>query len=95
RFNNRFRKIRWLIRLLRITEGKCAYCAVSLTWNFTHPRLNPAPTDLTIDHVVPRALMKAADPQGKFSISNLLPCCFRCNSSKGDKTYIEEWMPEW
>jgi 5-methylcytosine-specific restriction endonuclease McrA len=40
---------------------------------------------LTVDHVVPLSRGGTSD------LSNLVPCCFSCNSSKGNKT-ANEWI---
>ncbi len=42
--------------------------------------------NLTIDHVIPRS------KGGKNTWGNLVSCCFRCNSKKGDKTLSESGM---
>ena len=41
---------------------------------------------LTVDHVVPTSLGGA-----KRSLTNLLPCCFRCNRAKGGMS-AERWF---
>lgn len=43
---------------------------------------------LTQDHVVPLALGGAHD------VSNIVPACPSCNSSKQDRP-VSEWIPEW
>jgi len=42
--------------------------------------------DLTIDHIYPKSR------GGKNSWENLITCCFKCNSKKGDKTPEEAKM---
>ena len=46
-----------------------------------------SPKDLTLDHVVPRS------KGGKFSWSNLVVACKRCNSKKGNSLPDEAQMP--
>jgi 5-methylcytosine-specific restriction endonuclease McrA len=42
----------------------------------------------SIDHVHPKS------KGGHNKIENLLACCYHCNNKKGDKFYMEEWMPD-
>lgn len=60
---------------LGIKEGKCAYCVVG--------------DGNCRDHLKP--LVKNGMPTGYITdINNLVPCCQKCNSSKGSKSF-EEW----
>jgi len=43
---------------------------------------------ITLDHVHPTS------KGGWNKVNNLLACCMHCNTRKGDKIYMEEWMPE-
>src|SRR5690606_27562949 len=55
--------------LLRRDEHRCQYCGG-----------RPPSSQLTIDHVVPRAR------GGRTSWDNCVAACVRCNSRKGDRT---------
>lgn len=62
--------------------GKCVYCEAD--------QLCPASTDeepvrLTLDHIT------LASQGGPRSESNLVACCSRCNSARGDKDIVE-WL---
>jgi len=60
---------------LGIEEGKCAYCVVA--------------EGNGRDHLKP--LVKDGMPTGYITdIHNLVPCCQKCNSSKGSKSF-DEW----
>lgn len=39
------------------------------------------PKETTLDHIKPRSLF----PELRFELSNLAPCCYRCNREKGSK----------
>ena len=45
-----------------------------------------SPIDLSVDHVIPRSR------GGKTSWENVVCCCLRCNSKKGDRTPSEAGM---
>lgn len=64
--------------LARVSEygGRCAYCGCMTTKGGKVRRL-------TMDHVVPLSR------GGKHVISNVVPCCIRCNLAKG----IKLWTP--
>ena len=47
-----------------------------------------APGGLSRDHVTPQR------SRGSLDISNTVPCCKPCNSSKGDRALWLEWTPE-
>ena len=67
-------EVRTSYNMLQIQEGQCAYCLGEGNAK---------------DHLKP--LVKAGMPTGYITaINNLVPCCSRCNSSKGAKTF-EEW----
>lgn len=67
-------EVRASYNMLQIQEGQCAYCLGEGNAK---------------DHLKP--LVKAGMPTGYITaINNLVPCCSRCNSSKGAKTF-EEW----
>lgn len=51
----------------------CAYCGKGFT-----------PDELTLDHVVPRALWKGKDTPTSWT--NVVTACKKCNSKKGNKT---------
>jgi len=57
-------------RLLRRDEFRCQYCGIQ-----------PPQSQLTIDHVVPRAR------GGRTSWENCVAACTRCNSHKGDRDF--------
>lgn len=59
-----------------MTNGRCFYCGL---------HTNPFIT-FTIDHIFPVCRGGGND------IRNLVPCCARCNSSKGSKL-LDEWKP--
>ncbi|MGN0542185.1 MAG: HNH endonuclease [Acutalibacteraceae bacterium] len=62
--------------LLGINEGQCAYCLGDGNGK---------------DHLKP--LVKDGMPTGYITdIHNLVPCCQRCNSSKGSKSFKEWYM---
>ena len=54
-------------------DYKCFYCSVQLTRAI---QWKPSDTDLTIDHITPYS------KGGKNIISNIVPCCRRCNVLK-------------
>ena len=60
-------------------DGLCFYCGVIL---FNGEDGNRNPAKYTIDHIVPYSKGGTAD------ISNLVPCCRRCNSKKGNKKWL-------
>ena len=67
-------EVRASYNMLQIQEGQCAYCLGEGNAK---------------DHLKP--LVKAGMPTGYITaINNLVPCCSRCNSSKGAKNF-EEW----
>ncbi len=51
--------------------------------NYTCQYCGHRGNDLTVDHIVPRRLA------GDTSWDNLVCCCKRCNSKKGDKTLVQ------
>lgn len=57
-------------------HNRCQYCGKVF-----------APSDLTLDHVVPRAR------GGSSSWDNLVTCCRKCNNHKGNRTPEEAAMP--
>ena len=61
----------------RMTNGRCYYCGVQ-TLPFS---------TFTIDHKRPLAR------GGDHHIMNLVPACKSCNSSKGARLLIDEWLP--
>lgn len=70
----------WLDSVIRLAiymrdDFKCAYCRRLLTHT-------ACPFDLTIDHLLPRAL------GGDHSIKNLVTACRSCNSRKGARSWL-------
>ena len=62
----------------KVSEGQCAYC-------LQHGANS-------VDHY--RGLVINSEPSGYTTdIGNLVPCCPKCNSSKGNKTF-EEWYDD-
>lgn len=68
---------------------RCAYCGIYLNYE-----------DLTLDHVIPIYRNQLAEQlifkniiKGENKVSNLYPCCDRCNYNKGDYT-LEEWRSQ-
>ena len=55
------------------TDGRCAYCGISLNRR----------TGKTIDHITPLAT------GGKHDVKNLLPACKECNNQKSDLSLRE------
>ena len=64
-----------------IDPKRCTYCDA---W---HTKWSNNWKTSAGDHVVP--LVKG----GKDVVDNIMPCCFSCNCSKGDRTLGEEWVP--
>lgn len=58
-------------------DGRCYYCGI---------QTNPFST-FSIDHKVPKSR------GGTDCLYNLVPCCRRCNSSKGARMTVIEWWP--
>lgn len=57
---------------------ECHWCRVPLNWGADD--FNRDPRRFTVDHVKPVVRGGTNDPD------NLVPCCRRCNSSKGAKS---------
>lgn len=90
-----FCTIRKKVRLLKITDGKCAYCGKQLTWYVGRQfsgRIIPE-NAFTVDHVIPKKQFKWFGSNGYKPIENQVACCAPCNVSKGNKIYIDEWEP--
>lgn len=64
-----------------LTNGHCVYCGIKMlsVEESRLPRFNRATTRFTIDHFIPY------EQGGDNVLSNLVPCCTRCNNSKGRK----------
>lgn len=69
-----------LIELFEKSNESCHYCGEKIK----RPNFNPHRTH-GFDHVVPLCR------DGKHEISNLVTCCWKCNTEKGDKT-LDEWI---
>lgn len=67
------------------TDGHCWYCGMELViYDATKGMKINLPNELTLDHILPRTR------GGSHHVSNLLPCCRSCNSTKSDMT-VEEY----
>lgn len=66
------------------TKGRCWYCGRRLVLPKDDPDQLVRESWFVPDHVVPLALGGGNDP------SNLVPACWACNASKGQKT-VEEY----
>lgn len=66
-----FQKIMWYSH--KLGKLKCAYCEVGFTYEceWTTP---------TLDHIMP------VSKGGSSHLSNLVPCCKKCNHTKQDST---------
>jgi 5-methylcytosine-specific restriction endonuclease McrA len=68
----------------QLVTRKSARDQIHLAWNYQcaycGDELNRSPT---LDHVVPKAL------GGVHHRSNLVSCCFMCNSQKGHKHWVD------
>ena len=73
---------KWLrTRAQWFTENKaesytCFYCGERLT-----------PKETTLDHYMSRSRR----PELRYDMSNLVPCCYRCNKKKGSRNGDEAW----
>ena len=74
---------RWRRQQLEIQAGLCFYCGTEMTVGAARgqPRM---PSDITIDHYVPKALSGSNHPD------NLVLACFKCNQRKGSKSPVME-----
>lgn len=61
------------VAVISMNDGRCVYCSVVLVDG----------DNFSIDHVVPKS---AGGPD---HLSNYLPCCKSCNSSKGDRHVLQ------
>jgi 5-methylcytosine-specific restriction endonuclease McrA len=71
----------WIDQVIRLAiymrdDFKCVYCRRSLMRTV-------CPFDLTLDHLVPRAL------GGDHSVKNLATACRSCNSRKGARSWLK------
>lgn len=67
-------EVQWMLKELELDDQQCAYCLSKAT---------------SVDHFFPLVANKL--PTGYITeISNLVPCCSSCNSSKGGK-YWRDW----
>lgn len=68
-----------------ITGGRCYYCEVELVKSAPIDYANPGSRGniFHVDHLVPR------DAGGPDHLSNYVPACHSCNSSKGVKSFVE------
>ena len=67
-------EVQWMLNKLELDDQQCAYCLTKAT---------------SVDHFFPLVSNKL--PTGYITeISNLVPCCSSCNSSKGGK-YWRDW----
>lgn len=70
-----------LSRILNTYGNNCWYCGIDLvTWTVKGRQ----PNSFTIDHLIP------ISRNGTNEISNLVPACSHCNTSKGSRT-LEEY----
>jgi len=78
--------IEWANKILEY-DGKCAYCSVVLEKNILNVY---NPNGISEDHII------AISNGGKHEISNLVPCCRKCNDEKSNKKGKEfnEWLKE-
>ncbi len=75
----------WITKSRRLAlyirdEFTCCYCGKNLK--------NSAPEDVTLDHLVPRNPLVAHGNGGNES-TNLVTACKSCNSSRGDKPWMD------
>lgn len=58
------------------SKGRCWYCGTFMVRGRT----------FTVDHLTPCSVLRSMRPQDKNTITNLVPCCRKCNSAKGSLT---------
>jgi 5-methylcytosine-specific restriction endonuclease McrA len=76
-----FKKVNFSkVNVFRRDSYTCQYCG---------KRLHP--TELTLDHVVPRAMWKG--PVTPTNWKNIVTCCLKCNRKKNDRTPQQAGMP--
>ena len=62
----------------------CHYCGEEMLWDYNRNWIKMKAWCVQVDHIIPQAL------GGDESEANMVLCCSRCNSIKGDRlTYAE------